>query len=97
MFLGIISWVVIGIIVGFVASKLVNLRGDDPRFGIAAAVGAAIAGALIYKFVSGAEVSALNPWALLSAAVGAAVGAAVWHAVRSRFISHASYTMRRSY
>ena len=97
MFFGILGWVVIGMVVGFIASKLVNLRGDDPRLGIGvAAVGAVVAGA-IYSFVSGDGVSPLNVWSLVLAAAGGAAGALIWHLVRSRFISHDSYTVRRSY
>ena len=97
MFLGLLSWVVVGLIVGFIATKLVNLRGDDPRLSIGvAAVGAAVGGA-VYSFATGDAVGPFNVWALVSAAAGAAVGALVWHLVRSRYISHDGYTVRRSY
>lgn len=97
MFLGILEWVVIGLVVGFVASKVVNLRGDDARFGIGVTLGAALVVAAVYSWQSGSGVSAWNPWGLLFAVIGAAVGAVVWHAVRSRFISHEVYRPRSSY
>ena len=97
MFLGILGWTVVGLVIGFVATKIVNLRGDDPRLSIAAAaVGAVVAGA-IYSIVSGEGVSAWNAWSLVCAAAGGLAGAVGWHAVRSRYISHASYSVRRSY
>lgn len=95
--LAVVEWVVVGLIVGFVASKMVNLRGDDPRLGIFAATGGAVLAAALYTFFSGAGMGAWRPWALVWAAVGAAVGAAAWHMVRSRSISHERYTPRRSY
>lgn len=97
VFLGILGWLVVGLLVGFVASKVVNLRGDDPRFGIGAAVLGAVVAAVVYTVASGAGVSAWNAWSLLWAAVGATVGAVAWHAIRSRSISHDSYVARRSY
>ena len=97
MFLGLIAWVVIGVVVGFIFSKAIDLRGDDPRFGVAAAAAGSIVAALLYRLIGGTPVSAFNVWGLIWAAIGAVIGAAVWHAVRSRSISHAGYTVRRSY
>jgi uncharacterized membrane protein YeaQ/YmgE (transglycosylase-associated protein family) len=97
MLLGIFGWMAVGLIVGFVASKAVDLRGDDPRFGLGAAVGGAVLAGLLYSIISGSGVSAWNPWSLLLAAAGAVAAVIVWHAVRSRTISHAHQTQRRSY
>jgi uncharacterized membrane protein YeaQ/YmgE (transglycosylase-associated protein family) len=97
MFLGLLGFFIVGLIVGFVASKVVNLRGDDPWLGIAGAVAGAIAGGVIYSVFLGSGVSPWDTWGVISAVVGGMAGAAIWHAVRSRYISHDSYTTRRSY
>jgi hypothetical protein len=57
----------------------------------------AVVFAIGYHVVSGAPVYVWNVWALLWAAVGAAVSLAAWHGVRSRFVSRAPQTSRRSY
>lgn len=97
MILGIIGWLVMALLVGFIASKFVNLRGDDPRLGLAAACAGAIVAAVLYTLISGTGVAAWNPWSLLAAATGAVVGVIGWHIVRSRSISHESHTRRSSY
>ena len=97
MFLGILGWVVVGLWVGFIATKIVNLRGDDPRLSIGVAAVGAVVGGAVYTMFSGDGVSPLNVWSLVSAAAGATVGALVWHLVRSRYISHGGYSVRRSY
>lgn len=97
MLIGIIGWIVIGLIVGFIATKVVNLRGDDPRLGIAVAAGGAIVVAWLYSLISGAGVTAWNPWSLMFAAIGAVIAVVTWHGVRSRYVSHARYTPRSSY
>ena len=97
MFLGLLGFAVVGLIVGLVASKAVNLRGDDPRLGIAGAVAGAIAGGVLYSVLLGSGVSPWDTWGVISAVVGGLAGAVTWHAVRSRYISHDSYTSRRSY
>jgi uncharacterized membrane protein YeaQ/YmgE (transglycosylase-associated protein family) len=97
VFLGILEWIVVGLIVGFIASKLVNLRGDDPRLGIFAATGGALLAAALYTVFTGAGIGGWRPWSLVWAAVGAAAGALVWHLVRSRYVSHDRYVPRSSY
>ena len=97
MLIALIVWIVVGLIVGFAVSKALNLHGDDPRFGIAAAVGGAVVAAVLYTLISGNPVYAWNLWSLLFAAIGAGVGASVWHVIRSRFVSHEPYSRRSSY
>jgi uncharacterized membrane protein YeaQ/YmgE (transglycosylase-associated protein family) len=97
MLLGIVGWIVVGLVIGFVTSKVVNLRGDDPRLGIAAAVGGAVVAGALFSMISGGGVTAWNVWGLLCAAGGAVVGVVLWHLIRSRTISHTRYVPRRSY
>ena len=97
MIFGIVGWIVIGSVIGFVASKLINLRGDDPRLGIAACCGGAILGGALYSIISGVGVSAWNVWSLVYATIGAIASLVIWHAVRSRYVSREPYTRRSSY
>jgi uncharacterized membrane protein YeaQ/YmgE (transglycosylase-associated protein family) len=97
MVFGIIGWVVVGLLVGFIASKIVDLHGDDPLMGLGAACAGALIGAVLYTLISGTAVAAWNPWSLLWAAIGAVTGVVGWHVVRSRSVSRAPYTRRRSY
>jgi uncharacterized membrane protein YeaQ/YmgE (transglycosylase-associated protein family) len=97
MFVGILGWLVVGFIVGFVASKMVNLRGDDPKLGIFAAVGGAFGAGVLHAMIGSVSVSAWNPWSVLVAVIGAVVGVVIWHIIRSRTISHGRQTVRSSY
>ena len=97
MILGVIGWIVVGLIVGFVASKAVDLHGDDPRLGIGAAVGGAFVAAILFRAFSGVAVTAWNPWSLLCATLGAVAAVVIFHIVRSRYVSHETFTHRRSY
>jgi uncharacterized membrane protein YeaQ/YmgE (transglycosylase-associated protein family) len=97
MLLGLISWLVVGIVIGFIASKIVDLRGDDPWMGIGSACAGALFAGILYTLISGTAMAAWNPWSLFWAAMGAAIGAVGWHVVRSRSISREPYTRRRSY
>jgi uncharacterized membrane protein YeaQ/YmgE (transglycosylase-associated protein family) len=96
-FVVLLSWFAVGLLVGFIASRVVSLRGDDPRLGIAAAaVGAVVAG-IVYGVVSGVGVTVWTVWGNVFAAFGATLVVVVWHLIRSRTITHERFTARRSY
>ena len=97
MLMGIVGWVIVGLAVGFVVSKVLDLHGDDPLLGIGISVGGAVVFAVIYTVISGAGVSSFNVWSLLFAAIGAGVGTAAWHLIRSKSVSHAPYSRRSSH
>jgi uncharacterized membrane protein YeaQ/YmgE (transglycosylase-associated protein family) len=97
MLFGIIGWVIVGLAVGFIVSKVLDLHGDDPLLGIGISVGGAVVFAVIYTVISGAGVSSFNVWSLLFAAIGAGAGTATWHLIRSKSVSHAPYSRRSSH
>jgi uncharacterized membrane protein YeaQ/YmgE (transglycosylase-associated protein family) len=97
MIIGVVGWIVVGLLVGFIASKFVNLHGDDPLGGIGVAAIAAVIFAAAYTVISGDGVSALNLWSIVFAAIGAIVAVVTWHLVRSRYVSREVQTSRRSY
>ena len=84
MLIGIIGWIVIGLVVGRIASKIVNLQGDDPMLGIALGAVGGVIGGWVFSAISGSPVTTFNMWSLLAAAIGAALASAAWHVVRSR-------------
>ena len=93
----ILTWIAAGAIVGFIASKLVDLRGDDIKLGLGAAVLGAVVGGIAYGVMSGHGITHWTVWGAGAAAIGAVVGSAVWHIIRSRTISHEKFSARRSY
>ena len=97
MLIGVVCWIVIGLVVGFLASKMVNLQGDDPLVGIACAVAGALAGGIAFSIISGRGVVAWDMWSLIVSAGGACAGAAAYHLIRSRSIGRERKSVRRSY
>jgi uncharacterized membrane protein YeaQ/YmgE (transglycosylase-associated protein family) len=94
---GIFGWIVTGIIVGFIVSKMVNLHGDDPKLGIAVGAIAALIGGTVYTVRSGAGVVGFNAMCLLTAAICALVAVIAWHMIRSRSVNREQQSVRRSY
>ena len=80
--MSILAWIVLGLIAGFLGSKIVNKTGEgiflDIILGI---VGAVVGGWLFAKF-GASGVTGLNLYSLLVAVVGAVVVLLLYHAVR---------------
>jgi|SwirhirootsSR2_FD_contig_51_5024778_length_1146_multi_3_in_0_out_0_2 uncharacterized membrane protein YeaQ/YmgE (transglycosylase-associated protein family) len=79
--MSILAWMVLGLIVGFVANKIVNKAGEGVAMDIAlGVVGAVLGGGLFHQFGSG-SVTGLNLWTLLVAATGAVVVLMGYHTI----------------
>jgi uncharacterized membrane protein YeaQ/YmgE (transglycosylase-associated protein family) len=87
MFLGTMGWIALGLIVGFIASKSLNLRGDDPKMGITLAGAGGLIGGWLYSLISGTAVSGFNTRSLMFAGLVAVVVLIVWHASRRHSLS----------
>lgn len=94
---GVFGWIITGLIVGFIVSKVVNLRGDDPKLGIGVAAIAGLIGGIGYTVKSGAGVVGFNLWCIITAAICALIAVIAWHLIRSRSVSRERQTVRRSY
>jgi len=82
--MSIIAWIVFGLIAGFIASKLVNKRGEGTLVDIVLGVVGAVVGGLIFNLVGAAGVTGFNVWSLFVAVLGAVVLLVGYHAVTGR-------------
>jgi uncharacterized membrane protein YeaQ/YmgE (transglycosylase-associated protein family) len=76
------AWIVLGLLAGFIGSKLVNKRGEGLVLDIILGVVGAIAGGWLFNMFGAAGVTGLNLYSLVVAVVGAVVVLVVYHAVR---------------
>jgi uncharacterized membrane protein YeaQ/YmgE (transglycosylase-associated protein family) len=82
--MSVLAWIVLGLIAGFVASKLVNRTGGNLLLDlILGVVGAFVGGFLFTRFGAGG-VSGLNLYSILVAIVGAVVVLFIYHALVGR-------------
>ena len=80
--MSIIAWIILGLIAGFIASKIVNKSGEGALLDILLGVVGAIVGGWLFNAFGMAGVSGLNIYSLLVAVVGAVVFLVVYHALR---------------
>jgi uncharacterized membrane protein YeaQ/YmgE (transglycosylase-associated protein family) len=74
-----IAWIVLGLIAGFIGSKIVNKRGEGLLLDILLGIIGAIVGGWIFRAVGMSGVTGLNIYSLVVAVVGAIVLLAAYH------------------
>ena len=76
-----IAWIVLGLIAGFVGSKIVNKRGEGLLRDILLGVIGAVVGGWLFHAFGAAGVTGLNLYSLLVAVIGAIVVLVLYHAI----------------
>jgi uncharacterized membrane protein YeaQ/YmgE (transglycosylase-associated protein family) len=82
MTMSFIAWIVLGLIAGFIGSKIINKRGDGLILDILLGVIGAVVGGWLFHLFGMAGVSGLNIYSLIVAVVGAVVVLVIYHAIR---------------
>jgi uncharacterized membrane protein YeaQ/YmgE (transglycosylase-associated protein family) len=80
--MSIIGWIILGLVAGFIASKIVNKEGEGFFLDIILGVIGAVVGGWLFAFFGAARVTGLNLYSMLVAVVGAIVVLVVYHAIR---------------
>lgn len=83
-----LAWIVLGLISGFIASKIVNQSGSGAVMDIVLGVVGAVVGGWLFNTIGHVGITGLNLYSILVSVVGAVVVLLVYHALfRAR--SHA--------
>ena len=80
-----IAWIVLGLIAGFIASKIVNNTGEGVFLDIVLGIVGAVVGGYLFQTFGMTGVTGVNIYSILVAIVGACVVLWIYHAfVRRR-------------
>jgi uncharacterized membrane protein YeaQ/YmgE (transglycosylase-associated protein family) len=82
--MGIVAWLVLGLVAGFVASLLVNKKGEGMFMDIVLGVVGAVVGGFIAQFAGFAGITGLDLYSVLIAIGGAVVVLVVYHTLSRR-------------
>jgi len=72
--MSIIGWLILGLIAGFIASKIINKTGEGIILDIVLGIVGAVVGGFLFSLVGAAPVTGLNVYSLIVAVVGAIHG-----------------------
>jgi len=87
--MSIIAWIVLGLISGFIASKIINRTGEGMVLDIALGVVGAVVGGFLFRLVGANGVDGFNIWSMFVAVMGAIVVLVVKHAITGASHAHA--------
>jgi uncharacterized membrane protein YeaQ/YmgE (transglycosylase-associated protein family) len=82
--MSIIAWLILGLIAGFIGSKIVNKSGEGVVLDIVLGIVGAVVGGFLFSFFGAAPVTGLNIYSLIVAIIGAIVVLWIYHAIFGR-------------
>jgi uncharacterized membrane protein YeaQ/YmgE (transglycosylase-associated protein family) len=82
--MSIIGWLILGLIAGWIASKIVNKSGEGMILDIVLGIVGAFVGGFIFDYLGGAGITGFNLWSLFVSVVGAIIVLVVYHLVVRR-------------
>ena len=80
--MSILGWIVLGLIAGFIASKIVNRKGEGFFIDIGLGVIGGLVGGWLFEFFGKAGVTGFNLYSMFVAIVGAVIVLVVYHLIR---------------
>ena len=82
--MSIIGWIVLGLVAGFIASKIVNKQGEGLVLDIVLGIIGAVVGGYLFSIFGAQGVSGVNKYSMFVAVVGAVVVLMIYHALTGR-------------
>ena len=82
--MSVIGWIILGLISGFIASKIVNRAGEGFFLDIILGIVGAIVGGYIFTALGATGVTGFNLYSMFVAVIGAIVVLVIYHALFGR-------------
>jgi len=79
--MSIFGWIILGLIAGFIGSKIVNRQGKGFWLDIALGIIGALVGGFLFSLFGSEGVTGLNIWSMVVAIVGSVVVLLIYNAV----------------
>jgi uncharacterized membrane protein YeaQ/YmgE (transglycosylase-associated protein family) len=82
--MGILSWLILGLIAGWIGSKIVNKTGEGFFLDIVLGIVGALVGGFLFSLVGAEGVSGLNLYSMVVAVIGSIVVLVIYHTIFGR-------------
>jgi uncharacterized membrane protein YeaQ/YmgE (transglycosylase-associated protein family) len=77
-----LAWIVLGLVAGFIGSKIVNKAGEGILLDIILGILGAVVGGWLFSTFGATGVTGLNIYSLVVAVIGAVICLVAYHAIR---------------
>ena len=77
-----LTWIVLGLVAGFIGSKIVNKAGEGFFLDIVLGIVGAVVGGWLFSAFGSSGVTGLNLYSLLVAVIGAVIFLFAYHGIR---------------
>jgi uncharacterized membrane protein YeaQ/YmgE (transglycosylase-associated protein family) len=82
--MSILAWIILGLVAGFISSRIVNSAGQGAVLNIVLGIVGAIVGGFLFSALGIGGVTGLNLYSMIIAIIGAIVVLWIYHAVVRR-------------
>jgi uncharacterized membrane protein YeaQ/YmgE (transglycosylase-associated protein family) len=82
--MGIVSWIILGLIAGFIGSKIVDRQGQGFWLDIALGIVGALVGGFLFSLFGASGVTGLNIYSMIVAVAGAIVVMLIYNTLTGR-------------
>jgi uncharacterized membrane protein YeaQ/YmgE (transglycosylase-associated protein family) len=82
--MSILSWILLGLVAGFIGSKIVNSEGQGLWLDIVLGIVGAIVGGFLFTFFGASGVTGLNIYSMMVAVIGSVVVLWLYHMLAGR-------------
>ena len=82
--MSIIGWLVLGLIAGFIGSKIVNKTGEGVILDIVLGIVGGVVGGFLFSLIGAQGVTGFNLYSMFVAVIGAIVVLVIYHTVIGR-------------
>ena len=82
--MSILSWIILGLIAGFIGSKIVDKQGQGFWLNMALGIVGALVGGFLFSLFGSSGVTGLNIWSMIVAIAGSVVVLLIYNAVAGR-------------
>ena len=82
--MSILGWIILGLIAGFIGSKIVNKSGEGLVLDIVLGIVGAIVGGYVFSLLGATPITGFNLYRMFVAVVGAILVLVIYHAIFGR-------------
>lgn len=79
--MSILAWIVLGLVAGFLGSKIVKKRGQGVVRDVVLGILGALVGGFLFNLIGAVGITGLNLWSMLVAVTGSIVVLSIYRAV----------------